>query len=245
MTTQKDKARASDKLRGIITHEESQEVTKAFRELGHEFWSNDLKPCSGGHPEFHYQGDFKDAFWELSGNTGGAFFNFFGAHPDCTYLTNAGIRWLSSRKQRDGYFYSKEWSDFNGYDTYINPIRWAKMEAACDHFLTVYNFLRLVGKGYIENPRMHPYAQKIIGIPSTQFVHPYYFGTPQMKETHYWLVGLEPLKPTNMLKPPKDKKERLKWQDCWMAAPGPNRAELRSKTYPSIAKAKAEQWSKI
>lgn len=119
------------------------------------------------------------------------------------------------------------------------------MLEACDHFLTVYNFLRLVGRGYMENPRMHPYAEKIIGIPSTQIIHPYYFGSPQMKETHLWLVGLPELVPDNMLvKPKKDEnyKEWLAWQDCWMASPGPNRAELRSKTDPNVARAMAEQW---
>lgn len=224
-------------MNGIITHEESQVITKAFRARGHEFYSCDLKKASGGKPYWHFQGDYSDAFWALSKNTGAKYFNFFGAHPDCTFLTNAGIRWLTSKTKRVGY----EWS--NEHQIYVNPERWAKMEVACDHFLTVYNYLKLVGKGYIENPRMHPYAMKIIGIPSTQYIHPYYFGSKQMKETHLWLVGLEPLKATNRLTPPKDRKERLKWQNVWMASPGPKRAELRSKTDPNVADAMAEQWS--
>ena len=231
-------------MRGIITHEESLIVTSAFREMGHEFYSNDLKPTSGKNPEWHYQGDFKDAFWGLSNNTGAAFFDFFGAHPDCTYLTNAGIRWISSKEPKVGYYFSERWSDFNGYNTFINTDRWAKMELACDHFLTVYKFLRYVGKGYIENPRMHPYAAIRIGIPSTQYIHPYYFGTPQMKETHLWLVGLDPLEKTSDIMPPKDRKERLKWQNVWMASPGPKRAELRSKTDPNVAKEMVRQWGK-
>lgn len=222
-------------MRGIITHEESQAVASSFRAQGHEFYSCDLKPCSGGNPEWHRQGDFREEFWILSGNTV-KFYDFFGAHPDCTFLTNAGIRWLTSKKPRKGYEWSEE------HQVYINPERWAKMLEACDHFITVYNYLTIVGKGYIENPRMHPYAAKIIGIPSTQYIHPYYFGSPQMKETHLWLVGLEPLKPTNMLTPPKDKAERRKWQDVWMASPGPKRAEQRSKTDPKVAAAFAQQW---
>lgn len=50
-------------MNGIITHEESQAVTLAFRRKGHNFYSNDLKPCSGGQPQFHFQGPFGDAFW--------------------------------------------------------------------------------------------------------------------------------------------------------------------------------------
>lgn len=220
-------------MRGKITHEESQEVTKAFRELGHDFFSNDLKPCSGGHPEWHIQGDV----FHMLHDTNAAFsLDFLGMHPDCTFLTNAGIRWLTSKSQRPGYVWSDE------HQRFINPERWKNMELACLHFKSCYAWLQTIGKGYLENPRMHPYAEKIIGIPSTQYIHPYYFGTPQMKETHYWLVGLDPLMPTNMLTPPKDKRERLKWQNCWTASPGPKRAELRSKTDPNVAKAKAMQW---
>ncbi len=116
------------------------------------------------------------------------------------------------------------------------------MEKACLHFLECYKWLKKVGKGYIENPRMHPYAMEIIGIPSTQYIHPYHFGTPQMKETHLWIVGLDPLTPTNILTPPKDKRERYKWQNIWMASPGPLRKEIRSRTDPNVANAFAEQW---
>lgn len=219
-------------MRGLVSHEESQAVTIEFRKRGHEFISNDLKPCSGGHHDWHWQGDCTRLFTKFNSK----FFSFFGAHPDCTFLTNAGIRWLTSRKPRKGYEWSEE------HKVFINPERWSKMIEACEHFKKCYDFLLLVGRGYIENPRMHPYAMKIIGIPSTQHIHPYYFGSPQMKETHLWIVGLDPLKPTNMLTPPKDKKERRKWQDVWMASPGPKRSEQRSKTNPYVAKAFAEQW---
>jgi hypothetical protein len=221
-------------MRGLITHEESQEVTKAFNNLpGHYFFSNDLKPCSGGFPILHFQGDCFHHINEMYSSVG---IDFLGMHPDCTFLTNAGIRWLTSRKPRSGY----QWSE--KYQVYINPKRWCEMVKACNHFLECFKWLKKIGKGYIENPRMHPYAMEIIGIPSTQYIHPYYFGTPQMKETHYWLVGLEPLKPTKMLTPPKERKERLKWQNVWMASPGPKRKEIRSKTDSNVAKAKAEQW---
>lgn len=72
--------------RVLIAFEESQTVCKAFRAVGHEAYSCDLQPCSGGHPEWHIQGDvFKiiNNEWDL-----------IIAHPECTRLTNAGVRWL-------------------------------------------------------------------------------------------------------------------------------------------------------
>jgi hypothetical protein len=227
-------------MNGIITHEESQQVTKAFLERQHNFFSNDLKECSGGIPERHLKGDCFQVIEAFERDNGKL--DFVGFHPDCTYLTNAGIRWLSSTERRKGYTYSVRWSDFNGKNTYINFDRWQLMAKACIHFKRCLLYLRSVGKGYVENPRMHPYAMSIINEPSTQYIHPYYFGSPQMKETHLWIVGLPKLVATDMMVPPKDKRERLKWQDVWMASPGPKRAELRSKTDPKVAKAKAEQW---
>jgi hypothetical protein len=74
-------------MRVLIACEESQEVCKAFRELGHEAFSCDILPCSGGHPEWHFQCDCFDiinAFdWDL-----------MIAHPPCTFLSKAGTRWL-------------------------------------------------------------------------------------------------------------------------------------------------------
>lgn len=219
---------------GLITHEESQEVAKAFNRIpNHYFFSNDLKPCSGGIPSIHFQGDCFDQIDNMQKSIG---IDFLGMHPDCTFLTNSGIRWLTSKKPREDY----EWDD--EYKIYINRERWAQMISACTHFKKCYQRLKEIRRGYIENPRMHPYALEIIGIPSTQIIHPYYFGSKQMKETHLWLVGVEPLKRISHLEPPKEKKQRLKWQNIWMASPGPNRKQQRSKTDPYIAKAMADQW---
>lgn len=221
-------------MRGLITHEESQVVTMAFNKIsGNYFWSNDIKPCSGGLPVIHIQKDCFEAIEEMYNTIG---IDFIGMHPDCTFLTNAGIRWLTSLMPRDGY----EWSE--RYQVFINKERWNKMVEACDHFLKCYKWLVKVGMGYIENPRMHPYAMEIINIKSTQYIHPYYFGSPQMKETHLWIIGLDKLKKTSSITPPKDKTECLKWQNIWMTSPGPQRKTIRSKTDVNIAKAMADQW---
>lgn len=69
-------------MKVLVACEESQEVCKAFRALGHEAYSCDIEPCSGGHPEWHLQCDALELLkmrWDL-----------IIAHPPCTYLTNAG-----------------------------------------------------------------------------------------------------------------------------------------------------------
>lgn len=66
----------------LVACEESQTVCKAFRDKGHEAYSCDISPCSGGHPEWHIQGDVTPLLkqkWDM-----------IIAHPPCTYLSNAG-----------------------------------------------------------------------------------------------------------------------------------------------------------
>lgn len=73
-------------MKVLVACEESQAVCKAFRELGHEAYSCDIQPCSGGHPEWHLQQDVTSLLkqnWDL-----------IIAHPPCTYLSNAGARHL-------------------------------------------------------------------------------------------------------------------------------------------------------
>ena len=73
-------------MRVLVACEESQAVCKAFRALGHEAYSCDIEPCSGGHPEWHLQQDVTQLLkikWDL-----------IIAHPPCTYLSNAGARHL-------------------------------------------------------------------------------------------------------------------------------------------------------
>ena len=69
-------------MRVLIACEESQVVCKAFRAKGHEAFSCDIQPCSGGHPEWHIQGDVLDQLdkgWDL-----------MIGHPPCTYISFAG-----------------------------------------------------------------------------------------------------------------------------------------------------------
>jgi hypothetical protein len=91
----------------LIACEESQTVCKAFRKLGHEAYLCDILPCSGGHPEWHIQGDaIEEAY---SGK-----YDMMIAHPPCTYLTNAGAVHLYPKKilNHDRYLKGMEAKDF-------------------------------------------------------------------------------------------------------------------------------------
>lgn len=79
--------------RVLIGCEESQAVCKAFRTLGFEAYSCDLKECSGGHPEWHIQGDVLDA---IEAGT----WDFIGLHPVCTKMTLSGNRHYAHGKPR-------------------------------------------------------------------------------------------------------------------------------------------------
>lgn len=77
-------------MKVLVGCEESQAVTIAFRNLGHEAYSCDILPCSGGHPEWHIQGDVTELLkkdWDL-----------IIAHPPCTYISRAGARWMHNSK---------------------------------------------------------------------------------------------------------------------------------------------------
>lgn len=84
-----------------------------------------------------------------------------------------------------------------------------------------------------ENPKPYRDAEAIMG-KSTQKIQPWQFGHGECKSTHLWLRGLPLLVPTNIVTEREQRLHRL--------SPGPDRAKLRSKTYPGIAEAMAAQW---
>ena len=181
----------------LIACEESQAVTKEFRELGHEAYSCDILECSGGHPEWHVKGNVTpllDDEWDM-----------IIAFPPCTHLAASGARWFSE-KRADG-----------------------RQQQGIDFFMQFTNCD--CERVAIENP---------VGIMSTfwrkpdQIIQPWQFGHGETKATCLWLKGLSLLRPTNVV---PGREARI-----WKMAPSPERAKLRSKTFPGIAKAMAEQW---
>ena len=220
-------------MRVLIACEESQVVCKAFREKGHEAYSCDIIECSGGHPEWHIQGDVLPL---LNGNCkfetkDGQIHSVVGkwaliiAHPPCTYLTVTGNRWLNV--ERYGEKALK---------------RIADRKEAAEFFMKIAN--ANCKKIVIENPvgYMSTYYRK-----PDQIIQPYMFGDAFEKKTCLWLKGVEPLKPTDEVEPPERKKFKSgKTMPTWYAdiwhLPKEERARLRSKTFPGIALAMADQW---
>ena len=193
-------------MKVLIACEESQRVCTAFREKGHEAYSCDIEPCSGGHPEWHIQDDVLnhlDKGWDL-----------IIAHPPCTYLSNAGARFLYPKGV-------------------LNQERLEKGLEAKEFFMKLYN--ANCPKICVENP----VSSKIFDMPPhTQEIQPFEFGHPFKKKTRLWLKGLEPLKPTEIV----EVSESTKIAGNWFNKGGKDRQKNRSKTFEGIAKAMAEQW---
>ena len=206
----------------LIACEESQVVCKAFRAKGHEAFSCDILPCSEGYPEWHIQGNVLEQL-----NKG---WDMMIAFPPCTHLAVSGAAWFEE-KRKDG--------------------RQAK---AIQFFLSLVN--ADIDKIAIENP---------VGIMSNiyrkpdQIIQPYYFGDEAQKTTCLWLKNLPPLfhakepdlfndKVTHvgrgeMMQYVEKKTGKVKNMAKWYNdARSGDHGHKRSKTFPGIAAAMAEQW---
>lgn len=217
----------------LVACEESQAVCNAFRERGHIAYSCDVQPCSGGHPEWHILGDVLEVL------DGGGFDTMDGssryvqawdiliAHPPCTYLSNAGACRLYPRKG------------------VLNQERYAEGLKAREFFMKFYD---------ADCPRIcieNPIPSRIYRLPKyTQIVQPYEYGHPFSKKTCLWLKGLPELTPTEILT------EYKPYVSCGTSRnkgnpdkAGVSRAggasKIRSKTFPGIAAAMAEQWGSL
>lgn len=83
-------AKERERMRVLVACEESQEVCKAFRALGHEAYSCDILPCTGGHPEWHIQDDVLMRLWQG--------WDMMLAFPPCTHLAVSGARWFKDKR---------------------------------------------------------------------------------------------------------------------------------------------------
>ena len=213
-------------MKVLVACEESQAVTIELRKLGHEAYSCDIEPCSGGHDEWHIM---EDVIPLLNGNC--EFFTVDGekhtilgkwdmiiAFPPCTHLAVSGARHFQ-QKIKDG----RQQQGINFFMLFVN--------ANCDRIA-------------IENP---------VGIMSSiyrkpnQIINPWQFGNSFNKKTCLWLKGLEDLIPTNIVEKEEvvtfsSGKKMSKLFAESFRLPAQERARLRSKTFPGIAKAMASQW---
>ena len=221
-------------LNVLVACEISGLIRDAFRERGHNAWSVDLLSLDDvpphwpaqRWPNYHLVGDALE--W-LRGEWRGTPLGPDGpwdlliAMPPCTYLTNAGVRWLVR----------------NGKD--INPDRWKAMRAGAYLFN---EFLRArVEHIAVENPIMHKHAAMWVDRPYDQTLHPWQFwggepGCGEVKRTCLWLKNLPPLVPTTPNEPGRV-------QRVWRMGPSKYRQMDRSLTPIGLAQAMAAQWSKL
>lgn len=220
----------------LIACEESQRVCEAFRRRGFEAYSCDIIECSGGHPEWHIVGDVlpilngRCEFYTMDGVRRyiGRRWDLIVAHPPCTFLTVTGNRWFNVEKYGEKAIQRKK-----------------DREEAIRLFLAIAN--ADCERIAIENP---------VGVMSSvwrkpnQIIQPYMFGDAFEKKTCLWLRGLEPLQPTKQVEPPPRMKFASgKTMPQWYAEawhlPKDERSCLRSKTFPGIADAIAEQYGAV
>jgi hypothetical protein len=191
-------------MRVLIACEYSGRVRDEFVKLGHDAWSCDILPTeTQGN---HYEGNVLDIIndgWDL-----------MIGHPPCTYLSNAGARFLYPKGQ-------------------LNQERLAKGLEAKQFFMALYN--ANIPKIAIENP----VPSTVYGLPKyTQSIQPYEYGHPFQKRTCLWLKGLPKLVPTKIVV----ERQSTKVAGNWFNKGGKDRQKERARTFEGIAKAMATQW---
>ena len=218
-------------MKVLVACEESQAVCKAFRARGHEAYSCDVIECSGGHPEWHIRQDVIPLLngrcrfrtddgteHEIPGR-----WDMIIAFPPCTYMTNAGAVRMRVKCQ-------------------IVPERYQKAMEAKAFFMKFLN---------ADCPRIcieNPTPMKLIGLPPyTQAIQPWQHGYPYTKRKCLWLRGLPPLEPSNIITEGVQPYVNGGCKDShgnYRRFQGRNERDqkTRSKTFPGIAKAMAEQW---
>ena len=220
----------------LVACEESQNVTKELRALGHEAYSCDIIDQSGGHPEWHIKhdvlpllnGDCEFTTTDEKKHIIVGQWDMIIAFPPCTYLTVTGNRWFNVERYGE--------KAIQRHKDRKEAIKFfmAFANADCERVA-------------IENP---------VGVMSSewrkpdQIIQPYYFGDTERKATCLWLKGVDKLTPTNIVEPNIVKYKNGKgssslWHMNTISLEPKERAKVRSKTFPGIAKAMAEQWAGI
>ena len=207
-------------MKVLVACEESQTVTKEFRKLGHEAYSCDILPCSGGHPEWHIQKDVMEVLDNFLEEKNSKVISF----PPCTDLAVSGARWFkqkrdSGQQEKSIKFFYEIWKRSDCVEQPISIMQGG--EYLKTHFTELY--LEMLDFGFPFSP--------------DQVIQPWQFGHGETKATTLWLNnGLPLLQPTNIV---EGREQRI-----WKMPPSKDRAKLRSKTYQGIAQAMAEQWGK-
>lgn len=226
----------------LLACEESQAVCKEFRKKGHNAFSCDIQECSGSHPEWHIKDNvlpllngncvFKTqdgVLHEINGK-----WDMIIAFPPCTDLAVSGAKHFE-KKRKDG-------RQRKSIVFFLNFLL-----ADCDK-IAIENPVGIISGEYVRE--YFPDLCKEYGLPRKpdQIIQPYFFGDPHRKTTCLWLKNLPPLVSTNIVEPTlvkytcKDGRQ-VTFDSSYMAsAKKGERGKQRSKTFPGIAKATAEQW---
>lgn len=226
------------KMKVLVACEESQRVCIEFRKLGHEAYSCDIEPCSGGHPEWHIQRDvlpllnenceFQTVDGVIHKIDGG--WDLLIAHPPCTYLSNVCTRGFSLKATAPDKVVER-WQN-----RAIGAIFFMRLALADIPMIAVENPVGFMNSAYRK---------------PTQIIEPYMFAESEedienyvTKRTCLWLKGLPKLE-TNKLQRPNNSKMFGRYKNgkakCWEDSVA-RKGKDRSKTFPGIAKAMAEQW---
>jgi len=210
----------------LIACECSGTVRDAFVDAGHDAWSCDIKPDERGSNR-HFQADVLDVLttpeiygtWDL----------VIVAHPPCTRLCNSGVRWLSVPPP--GRTLAEMWSELDDG------------AALFDQILNCGVTARIA----VENPVMHKHAKARINFGDVKpfYVQPWQFAADEdgpdneKKRTGFWCRGLPKLEATGSLDGSTAR------NSVHSATPGEQRATERSRFFPGMARAMAEQWGSM
>ncbi|SNY93396.1 hypothetical protein SAMN04515647_3691 [Cohaesibacter sp. ES.047] len=220
----------------LVACEFSGTVRDAFLALGHDAWSCDVLP-SETPSNRHIQCDVREILddgWDC----------LIVAHPPCTRLCNSGVRWLTKPPKNRQPGYPDDYETWTETDQLA--FMWSELDKGAELFSKLWN--ADIPHVAVENPVMHPHAKaRIINYqPATQTVQPWWFGEPQFKGTGLYLHKLPPLVATDRLTPPKRGTDEHKaWSVVHRMGRSANRSKERSRFFPGIATAMANQWTPV
>ena len=212
-----------NKMKILVACEESQAVTKELRKLGHEAFSCDLLPCSGGYPEWHYQQDVFEVIdkgWDM-----------MIAHPPCTFLAVSGARWLYNK---DGSRNEERWKNQEEALDFVQRL----MDASIDK-IAIENPISVISSN-IRKPEqiIQPW---MFGDKAQKSTCLWLKNLPLLEPTDVVEKG----EFVEFISKKGVKKKQPKWYfDALKNAKTPaERRTLRSKTFKGIAEAMAKQWT--
>lgn len=229
-------------MRILIGCECSRTVAQAFEAEGHDVWTCDLKP-SEVPTNKHFQADLFDVIDPANEFLYGKWDMLVVMHPPCTRLCNSGVRWYSEPPKKRQPGYPEEYDKWTREEKL--EFMWLELDKGAEFFDRCLNApIPLVA---VENPIMHKYAKERINFNGVKpfYVQPWMFGADEdgpdneKKRTGFWCRGLPKLEPTGTLDGSTAR------NSVHHASPGEDRATERSRFFPGMARAMAQQWGPI